>query len=82
MKPRDPTAQPSAPEFDVQVTENVMVPMRDGVRMATDIYRPARAGRPLADRRPVLLPGGPYRQDRRDGPGRLGSAEGSMPTRR
>jgi regulator of RNase E activity RraB len=24
MKPRDPTARPAAPEFDVQVTENVM----------------------------------------------------------
>ena len=52
MKPRDPAALPSAPEFDVQVTENVKVTMRDGVRMATDIYRPARAGPPLADRRP------------------------------
>ena len=29
MKPR--------PEFDVHLTENVMAPMRDGVRMATDI---------------------------------------------
>ena len=37
-----------------------MVPMRDGIRMATDIYRPARDGRPLADRRPVLLHRTPY----------------------
>jgi predicted acyl esterase len=55
MKPRDPAARSSAPEFDMHLTENVMLSMRDGVRMATDIYRPARAGRPLADRRPVLL---------------------------
>jgi len=38
MRPRDPAARPSAPEFDVHLTENVMLPMRDGVRMATDIY--------------------------------------------
>ena len=60
MKPRDPAARPSAPELDAHLTENVMVPMRDDVRMATDIYRPARDGRPLADRRPVLLHRTPY----------------------
>ena len=42
MKSLDRTAHASRPEFDVHLTENVMVPMRDGVRMATDIYRPAR----------------------------------------
>ncbi len=60
MKPRDPAVRPSAPEYDVHLTENVMLPMRDGIRMATDIYRPARAGRPLADRRPVLLHRTPF----------------------
>ena len=55
MKPLDAAARASRPEFDVHLTENVMVPMRDGVRMATDIYRPARGGCPLNDRRPVLL---------------------------
>jgi hypothetical protein len=29
--------------------------MRDGVRMATDVYRPAGDGRPLSVRRPVPL---------------------------
>ena len=60
MKPLDPAARPARPEFDVHLTENVMVPTRDGIRMATDIYRPARDGRPLADRRPVLLHRTPY----------------------
>ena len=41
MKPLDPAARPSRPELDVHLTENVMVLMRDGVRMATDICRPA-----------------------------------------
>jgi predicted acyl esterase len=60
MKPLDAAARASRPEFDVHLTENVMVPMRNGVRMATDIYRPARAGQPLTDRRPVLLHRTPY----------------------
>jgi len=45
MKRLDPAARPSTSEHDVHLTENVMVAMRDGVRMATDVYRPARGGR-------------------------------------
>ncbi len=40
--------------------ENLMVPMRDGVRLATDIYRPSRGGVPLEERLPVLLQRTPY----------------------
>src|SRR5512134_2345578 len=60
MKPLDLAARPSRPEFDVHLTENVLVPMRDGVRLATDVYRPARDGRPLPEPRPVLLHRTPY----------------------
>ena len=60
MRPLDPAARPSEPQFDVHLTENVLVTMRDGVRMATDVYRPARGGRPLTDPRPVLLHRTPY----------------------
>lgn len=35
--------------------QNLMVPMRDGVRMATDIYRPGRDGRPVEERFPLIL---------------------------
>jgi putative CocE/NonD family hydrolase len=37
-----------------------MVRMRDGVRLATDIYRPARNGRPAPGRFPVILERTPY----------------------
>ena len=60
MRPLDPAALTSRPEFDVHLAENVPVPMRDGVRLATDVYRPARDGRPVSDRRPVLLHRTPY----------------------
>ena len=36
-----------------------MVPMRDGVRLATDLYRPTGAG----DKLPVILIRGPYNKD-------------------
>lgn len=45
--------------------KDVMIPMRDGVRMATDIYRPAVNGVPVAQRLPVLLQRTPYNKEGR-----------------
>ncbi|MBU6366365.1 MAG: CocE/NonD family hydrolase [Gemmatimonadetes bacterium] len=39
---------------------DVMVPTRDGARMATDVWRPARGGVPVEGRFPVLLNRTPY----------------------
>ncbi len=40
----------------VNASFNVMVPMRDGVRLATDVYRPAdETGKPLEGEFPVIL---------------------------
>src|SRR5436190_4195064 len=47
-------------EFDVVITSNIMVPMRDGVRLATDIYRPARGNVAVDGRYPVILTRTPY----------------------
>lgn len=52
--------RPFTPPADVHVTRDVMVTMRDGVRLATDIYRPARDGVPLETPLPVLLERTPY----------------------
>jgi putative CocE/NonD family hydrolase len=40
-----------------------MVPMRDGVKLATDVYMPARNGAPVAGRFPVLVTRTPYGKD-------------------
>jgi putative CocE/NonD family hydrolase len=40
--------------------ENVMIPMRDGVKLATDIYRPAVNGVPVGEKFPMLLQRTPY----------------------
>ena len=54
---------PVQPKFDVVVTRNQMVAMRDGVKLATDIYRPARNGEPIAEKLPVLLHRTPYHKE-------------------
>jgi uncharacterized protein len=50
----------------VAVERGVMVSMRDGVALATDIYRPASGGVPTAERLPVLLQRTPYEIDGRE----------------
>jgi putative CocE/NonD family hydrolase len=51
-----------APEepYEVVLESNVRVPMRDGVRLATDVYRPARGGKPVSGRFPVIMERTPY----------------------
>jgi putative CocE/NonD family hydrolase len=51
-------AQTPAP--DIAVERNVMITMRDGRHMATDVYRPRRDGVVVAERLPVLLQRTPY----------------------
>lgn len=50
-----------AAEFVVE--KDVMVPMRDGVKLATDIYRPAQAGEPTREKLPVILTRTPYNKN-------------------
>ena len=52
-------AEAEAP-FDMTLSSDVTVRMRDGVSLATDIYRPAKDGRPLPGRFPVILERTPY----------------------
>jgi putative CocE/NonD family hydrolase len=50
-----------SPDYSGVVRESdIMVPARDGVRLATDIYRPANAGVAASERLPVLLHRTPY----------------------
>ncbi|MDP2959517.1 MAG: CocE/NonD family hydrolase [Longimicrobiales bacterium] len=55
-----PLSAQDAPYDAVPFARDVMVPMRDGVKLATDIYRPAVRGTPVADKLPVLLQRTPY----------------------
>ncbi|MEA3176557.1 MAG: uncharacterized protein QOI59_80 [Gammaproteobacteria bacterium] len=46
--------------LDAVLESNIRVPMRDGVHLATDVYRPARDGKPVRGRFPVILERTPY----------------------
>ncbi len=56
--PHTLVSQVAAP--DIAIERNVMIPMRDGKHMATDVYRPRRDGVIAAERLPVLLQRTPY----------------------
>lgn len=58
------------PEFEFVVETNVKIPMRDGAKLAADLYRPARAGKAAEGKFPTLLMRTPY------GKGSGSSAEG------
>src|SRR5581483_1107615 len=53
-------------QYDVAVERDVMVPLRDGVRLATDCYFPALAGERAPGAWPVILERTPYNKLRSD----------------
>jgi putative CocE/NonD family hydrolase len=57
-------AQP--PPFEVTVTRNVMIAMRDGVKLAADLYQPARNGAIVPGKFPALLTRTPYNKEGAD----------------
>jgi putative CocE/NonD family hydrolase len=46
--------------YGVSETKDVMIPMRDGVRLAADIYRPTQNGEVVETKLPVILLRTPY----------------------
>jgi uncharacterized protein len=53
-------AAQQAPQYSAEVLRDVMVPMRDGVKLAADVYLPARAGTGAPVRLPTLISRTPY----------------------
>jgi uncharacterized protein len=53
----------TTPAYEVALLKSVMIPMRDGVKLATDIYFPVRNSAP-AGKFPALLERTPYNKDR------------------
>ena len=53
----------SIPKYEIVVFKDVMVPMRDGVRLACNIYRPALNGKLVEGKFPVILERTPYSKD-------------------
>lgn len=61
---------------DVVLEKDVMVPMRDGVRLATDIYRPSQDGKAVKEPLPVILARLPYNKDGQATAGRYYATHG------
>jgi len=55
----------STTDYDISTPQEVMITTRDGVRLATSIYLPARNGTPAPGRFPVILLRTPYNKDTR-----------------
>jgi len=49
--------------YEVIEARNVMIAMRDGVKLATDVYRPARNGQPVEGKFPAILTRTPYNKE-------------------
>jgi uncharacterized protein len=71
-----PAATKRPADFEVAVEKDVKIPMRDGVRLAADIYRPARGGKPVDGRFPALLTRTPYDKNGAKGEGQYYAERG------
>jgi putative CocE/NonD family hydrolase len=60
VRAQGPVAARRPAEFEFVVEKDVKIPMSDGVRLAADVYRPARNGKPFDGRFPALLTRTPY----------------------
>ena len=67
-------------KWDVILLKDVIVPMRDGTKLATDIYLPGENGLPLREKLPVVLQRTPYNKGEESygRPARFFAANGYM----
>jgi putative CocE/NonD family hydrolase len=63
-------------EYEVIVRTNVMVAMRDGVKLSTDLYLPAKNGVAVEQKFPVLLTRSPYGNAGNASPAKFYAARG------
>lgn len=63
-------------EYDVVVQKNVPVPMRDGVKLAVDLYMPARDGKVVEGRFPAVMERTPYDKEGKVNEGRYFARRG------
>jgi putative CocE/NonD family hydrolase len=61
---RGPVQAQSTAQYEVVAARHVMVPARDGVTLATDVYRPAKNGLPVEGQFQAILQRTPYNKER------------------
>ena len=64
--------------YGVAIGKDIMVAMRDGIQLATDVYRPTENGLPLAGKYPTIMSRTPYSKDgaRNEATGRYYASHG------
>ena len=60
MSRTDRSDEPGSAPYGIVVSKDVMVEMRDGIQLATDVYRPGRDGELVAGRFPTIVCLTPY----------------------
>src|SRR5688572_6306997 len=58
-----PKVAPSSPRNEVIVEKDIRIPMRDGVKLALDVYRPAQNGVAMPGKFATLLSRTPYNKN-------------------
>jgi putative CocE/NonD family hydrolase len=71
-----PEVRSPGEEYGVVVEKDVTIEVRDGTRLAADVYRPARGGKAAPGRFPTLLTRTPYNKDGASGEGQYYAARG------
>lgn len=71
-----PRVEKRAAEFGMVVEKNITITARDGTKLAADVYRPARDGKPVEGKFPALLTRTPYNKDGSSGEGRFYAERG------
>ena len=65
---KDTTTVSSSGPYGYDLIRDVMVPMRDNVKLATDIYFPTNNGQKLSQKLPTIMMRTPYNKARTDSP--------------
>ena len=76
VRAQPPKVRTRPAEYQVTIEKNVIIPMRDGVRLAADLYRPAQDGKPASGRFPAVLTRTPYDKTGVGGEGRYYAERG------
>ncbi len=76
VRAEGPPVASRAAEFEVVVEKDQKITMRDGVKLAVDLYRPAKDGKPVAGKFPALLTRTPYNKAGTAGEGRYYASRG------
>src|SRR5262245_10537887 len=63
VRGQTPDVPKSEARYAVVVEKDIKVPVRDGIRLALDLYLPAAEGKPVPGRHPTILVRTPYNKN-------------------